>query len=208
MTCYVKDHGSQSNIMQGYNSFDNHDDGKHGNKSIEFPVLSSSPSNHQSGQRQFLNGNSPNISNSYPTKKNVISVDDAIEQLGMGGFQTRLLFALGLCFAADAMEILLLSFLAPVLEVEMDFNGKKMSKNEVSNYVKLFSPDQQQFTQPSSEYDRLLTEKPKNRPINRYQPPAAPQPMTVETEEFIETTSNSENWVCIFKVLSQFQELE
>jgi putative MFS transporter len=40
------------------------------------------------------------------------------ESLGMGPFQRRILIAAGLCFAADSMEILLLSFLAVVLQSE------------------------------------------------------------------------------------------
>jgi hypothetical protein len=47
-----------------------------------------------------------------------ISIDDAIESLGMGPFQRRILIAAGLCFAADSMEVLLLSFLAVVLQSE------------------------------------------------------------------------------------------
>lgn len=49
-------------------------------------------------------------------KRKPISIDDAVESLGMGGFQYRILFAAGLCFAADSMEVLLLSFLAVVLK--------------------------------------------------------------------------------------------
>ena len=88
---------------------------------------------------------------------------------------------------------------AQASDFKMDaFKGKKMSKNEVANYVKLFSPAQQ-FNQPG--YNDQSNEQPKNRPINRYHRPnqSLSQPMPpVETEEFIETTSNSENWVCIF----------
>lgn len=47
-----------------------------------------------------------------------MSVDDAIDRLGMGLFQYRILIAAGLCFAADAMEVLLLSFLSIVLQHE------------------------------------------------------------------------------------------
>jgi len=47
-----------------------------------------------------------------------ISIDDAIERLGMGYFQHRILVAAGLCFAADAMEVLLLSFLSVVLQAQ------------------------------------------------------------------------------------------
>lgn len=40
------------------------------------------------------------------------------DRLGMGTFQYRILIAAGLCFAADAMEVLLLSFLSIVLQNE------------------------------------------------------------------------------------------
>jgi MFS family permease len=52
------------------------------------------------------------------TTAEAITVDDAIERLGMGIFQFRVLFAAGLCFAADAMQVLLLSFLSVVLKEE------------------------------------------------------------------------------------------
>jgi putative MFS transporter len=45
-----------------------------------------------------------------------ISIDEAIERVGYGCFQIRVLVATGLCFAADAMEVLLLSFLAVALQ--------------------------------------------------------------------------------------------
>lgn len=54
-----------------------------------------------------------------------IDVDEAIERLGMGKFQTDILFAAGLCFAADAMEILLLSFLSVVLKVEWGLTDRQ-----------------------------------------------------------------------------------
>ena len=38
-----------------------------------------------------------------------ITVDEAMERVGVGKFQTKIVLAAGLCFAADAMEILLLS---------------------------------------------------------------------------------------------------
>ncbi|CAB9498850.1 Synaptic vesicle 2-related protein [Seminavis robusta] len=58
-----------------------------------------------------LNVHTANISNE-------MSIDDAIDRLGMGIFQYRILIAAGLCFAADAMEVLLLSFLSIVLQEE------------------------------------------------------------------------------------------
>ena len=51
-----------------------------------------------------------------------MSIDDAIDRLGMGLFQYRILLAAGLCFAADAMEVLLLSFLSIVLQHEWDLS--------------------------------------------------------------------------------------
>jgi MFS family permease len=54
-----------------------------------------------------------------------IDIDDAIEQLGMGRFQMEILVAAGLCFAADAMEVLLLSFLAVILRVEWNLTERQ-----------------------------------------------------------------------------------
>jgi putative MFS transporter len=47
------------------------------------------------------------------------------ESLGMGPFQRRILIAAGLCFAADSMEILLLSFLAVVLQSEWNLSEEQ-----------------------------------------------------------------------------------
>ena len=58
--------------------------------------------------------------NNNTATKRTISIDDAVEMLGMGAFQYRILLAAGLCFAADSMEVLLLSFLAVVLKVVWD----------------------------------------------------------------------------------------
>ena len=55
-----------------------------------------------------------------------LDIEDAIERLGMGTFQYQILVAAGLCFAADAMEILLLSFLAVILRVEWDLQTHQM----------------------------------------------------------------------------------
>lgn len=41
-----------------------------------------------------------------------ISIDEAVDRIGTGPFQHRLLFATGVCFMADSMEIMLLSFLS------------------------------------------------------------------------------------------------
>ena len=51
-----------------------------------------------------------------PPPSTLISIDEAIELLGYGRFQIRVLVAAGLCCAADAMEVMLLSFLSVVLQ--------------------------------------------------------------------------------------------
>ena len=48
--------------------------------------------------------------------QSVISIDDAIESIGMGPFQRRVLWTAGLCFTADATEVMLLSFLSLTLQ--------------------------------------------------------------------------------------------
>lgn len=47
-----------------------------------------------------------------------VTIDDAIERIGYGVFQYKLLVACGLCFMSDAIEVLLLSFLATCLQHE------------------------------------------------------------------------------------------
>jgi len=51
---------------------------------------------------------------------NLISIDDAIDRIDHGTFQTRILISAGLSFAADAMEVTLLSFLSAVLKSKWD----------------------------------------------------------------------------------------
>lgn len=58
------------------------------------------------------------IMNVESNEQTVISVDDAIEAIGMGPFQRRVLWAAGLCFTADATEVMLLSFLSLTLQSE------------------------------------------------------------------------------------------
>mmetsp|Transcript_6521 Transcript_6521/g.14754 ORF Transcript_6521/g.14754 Transcript_6521/m.14754 type:complete len:537 (+) Transcript_6521:201-1811(+) len=55
----------------------------------------------------------------------IINVDDAIESIGFGKFQRRVLWAAGLCFTADATEIMLLSFLSLTLQSEWDLTARQ-----------------------------------------------------------------------------------
>ena len=49
------------------------------------------------------------------------------ERVGTGNFQRRMGLAAGLCFAADSMEILLLSFLAVVVQAEWNLTHEQTS---------------------------------------------------------------------------------
>ena len=64
----------------------------------------------------------PNDVNAPPQgeKEEEIHIDDAIEMIGNGRFQRRILWAAGLSFAADSMEILLMSLLSVVLASHWD----------------------------------------------------------------------------------------
>jgi putative MFS transporter len=66
---------------------------------------------------------------SQPPNQNslMVDMDTAIERLGMGRFQREILFAAGLCFAADAMEVLLLSFLSVILQAKWNLSETQMN---------------------------------------------------------------------------------
>lgn len=53
----------------------------------------------------------------------LITVDDALERLGYGTFQIQVMVAAGLCFAADSLQIMMLSFLSIVLQAEWGLNS-------------------------------------------------------------------------------------
>lgn len=59
------------------------------------------------------------------THSGTITVDDAIERLGMGRFQLYILIAAGLSFASDAMQVMVLSFLGEVLKVEWNLTDEE-----------------------------------------------------------------------------------
>mmetsp|Transcript_52985 Transcript_52985/g.158595 ORF Transcript_52985/g.158595 Transcript_52985/m.158595 type:complete len:561 (-) Transcript_52985:22-1704(-) len=60
-----------------------------------------------------------------PNVATEISIDNAIDSIGTGRFQRTLLVAAGLCFMADSMEIMLLSFLSGILEAEWGLSGEQ-----------------------------------------------------------------------------------
>lgn len=55
----------------------------------------------------------------------LVSIDEAVERIGYGHFQRRILISTGLCFAADAMQVVSLSFLTPVLKREWNLGTEE-----------------------------------------------------------------------------------
>ena len=51
-------------------------------------------------------------------EKTSVTIDQAIEEIGYGKFQRRLLVICGLGWAADAMEVLLIAFILPAIGEE------------------------------------------------------------------------------------------
>jgi len=60
-------------------------------------------------------------------RQRVLSIHNALDRIGFGPFQHRILLAAGMCSAADAMEILMLSFLSTRVQAEWDLNLSEQS---------------------------------------------------------------------------------
>ena len=56
----------------------------------------------------------------------VISIDEAVNRIGIGKFQHKVLIATGTCFMADSMEVMLLAFLSRVLLDQWGDHGFKL----------------------------------------------------------------------------------
>lgn len=70
-----------------------------------------------------------------PSEKVTMSVDEAIERLGMGKFQWRIFMTVGLCSSADAIQVLILSYLSVVLKSEWDLSSAQASLITSSVFV-------------------------------------------------------------------------
>lgn len=67
-----------------------------------------------------------------------ISIDDAIELLGFGSFQYQILCATGLSYAADGMQVVLLSFLTPVLKEQWGLSNYETASISSTLFVGAF----------------------------------------------------------------------
>ena len=69
-----------------------------------------------------MTGHLPN--NAVPGSDRVvktITVDTAVDRIGFGRFQYRVLFATGTCFMADSVQVMLLTILTRKLQRKWDF---------------------------------------------------------------------------------------
>ena len=67
-----------------------------------------------------------------------ISIDDAMERLGLGRWQLQILSATGLSYAADGMQVILLSFLTPVLQREWELSTTQTATLSSTLFVGAF----------------------------------------------------------------------
>lgn len=74
------------------------------------------------------------------SEREVMSMDQAINKIGKGKFQRRILFAAGTCFMSDATEIMLLSFLTIILQKEWDpVTDDDISQINDNEFASIFS---------------------------------------------------------------------
>jgi MFS family permease len=67
-----------------------------------------------------------------------ISIDDAIDRLGFGRFQYQILCATGLSYAADGMQVVLLSFLTPILKEQWGLSNYQTASISSTLFVGAF----------------------------------------------------------------------
>ena len=67
-----------------------------------------------------------------------VSIDDAIDLLGFGLFQYEILCATGLSYAADGMQVILLSFLTPVLKEQWGLSNYETASMSSTLFVGAF----------------------------------------------------------------------
>ena len=75
-----------------------------------------------------FNEKSPIKNSNNNSISEIITINEAIDRIGFGKFQYRVLIAAGTCFMADSVEIMLLSFLGLVLKEEWDLDDDDGAK--------------------------------------------------------------------------------
>ncbi len=78
------------------------------------------------------------VAQAQPRLQTITSVDEAIEQIGVGRFQWRLLLVNGLTWAADAMEVLLVGFILPSLIRNWQLSGQQAALVGTATFAGMF----------------------------------------------------------------------
>ena len=67
-----------------------------------------------------------------------LSLDDALERIGFGKWQLRLLIITGLLWISDALELLIVTFLSPAAQCEWNLNeGDQVSEPLFISFLSL-----------------------------------------------------------------------
>lgn len=72
------------------------------------------------------------------TRRATVTIDEAIECIGVGRFQWRLLLVNGLTWAADAMEVLLVGFILPSLIKQWQLSGRQAALVGTATFAGMF----------------------------------------------------------------------
>lgn len=97
-----------------------------------------------------IHGNDENNSNNYTNDRNHLpmnpsspvlarTIDECIELVGYGKFHTMILIVSGLCFAADAMQIMMLSFITREIQYEWNLSSNEVALSTSMIFVGAFS---------------------------------------------------------------------
>ncbi len=96
------------------------------NENDDYSPLASSATIASTAVSSSAENNTPETSEYGTSTRNneflVVDIDEAIDRLGMGLFQIQIVMACGLCFASDAMEYLLLSYLGVILQSQWNLS--------------------------------------------------------------------------------------
>ena len=67
-----------------------------------------------------------------------ILLDEVINRIGVGKFQVKLLFIVGIIWIADAMEIMMLAFISPALACDFNLDNRSEALLTIVVFVGMF----------------------------------------------------------------------
>mmetsp|Transcript_2053 Transcript_2053/g.3759 ORF Transcript_2053/g.3759 Transcript_2053/m.3759 type:complete len:497 (+) Transcript_2053:249-1739(+) len=88
---------------------------------------------HQYDDQQARHGSNSNIGTD--ASEGLLTMEDCINKVGFGRFQYRLVLICGFLIAADAMELMMLSFLAPSVQCEWGLSDIEVSSLTTVTFV-------------------------------------------------------------------------